>query len=78
MLLGAWLTSKGLGGGELLNADTALGIAIIFVTQGWSFWRIYRRSIFERLIALTGIQADPETSPEMVIGEAKKELKNAP
>lgn len=70
MIGGGWLVSRGMADDTLMR-EVAAGLAVIIVTQAWAFWRLHKRMLYERWLALVGIEADQTTAPEVVRAEAR-------
>jgi hypothetical protein len=70
LVAGGWLVSRGMVEDGLMR-EVAAGLAVIVVTQAWSFWRIHRRTIIHRWAVRIGIDASPTTPPEFVDAEAQ-------
>ncbi len=72
---GGWLVSRGLVEDGLMR-EVAAGLALIVVTQAWSFWRIHKRTLVHRWAVIIGLEADPTTPPELVVAEAKARVRD--
>lgn len=55
LVAGGWLVSRGLVEDGLMK-EVAAGLALIFVTQAWSFWRIHQQDIYQRWLVLLGLR----------------------
>jgi hypothetical protein len=71
LVAGGWLVSQGLVDDGLMR-EVAAGLALIVVTQCWSFWRIHKRTVIHRWVLLLGLESDPAiTPPEVIEAEAR-------
>lgn len=62
LMAGAWLVHRGLVDDAQMR-EVAAGLALIFVTQGWAFFRIHQRRLFEAWLLALGIAETPSTNP---------------
>jgi hypothetical protein len=74
LVAGGWLVSRGLVDDGLMK-EVAAGLALIVVTQVWSFIRIYRRQLYQRWLVLLGLRDTPATPVGLIEAEARQRVK---
>jgi hypothetical protein len=75
LVAGGWLVSRGLVDDGLMK-EVAAGLALIVVTQVWSFIRIYRRQLYQRWLVLLGLRETPATPVTDIEAEARQRVKH--
>lgn len=66
LVAGGWLVSRGLAEDNTLMREVATGLALIVVTQGWMFWRIHRRALYQRWLVALGLDSPADTDPATI------------
>jgi hypothetical protein len=78
LVAGGWLVSRGLVADGLMQEAMA-GLAVIIVTQLWTFWRIHQRRLYEKWVLWLGLDtpppADIEAAAEVVRRDARYFMK---
>jgi hypothetical protein len=74
LVAGGWLVSRGLVDDSLMR-EVAAGLALIIVTQAWSFVRIYKRQLYQRWLVLLGLRETPATPVTDIETEARLRVK---
>jgi hypothetical protein len=71
LLAGGWLVSRGLVDDGLAR-EVAAGLAVILVTQAWTFWRISRRRLLEKWTLWLALDTPPPADIEAAAAEVKQ------
>jgi hypothetical protein len=72
LVAGGWLTSRGLVEDGIMREAMA-GLALIVVTQVWSFWRIYQRALYQKWLLWLGLDTPPPADMEQAAATVKKD-----
>lgn len=70
LVAGGWLVSRGLVDDGLMR-EVAAGLALIVVTQAWGFWRIHKRTLYQKWLLVIGLDSPPDRDPRDVDREAQ-------
>ncbi len=73
LVAGGWLVSRGLVEEDMVR-EVAAGLALIIVTQAWSFVRIYKRQLYQRWLVLLGLRETPATPVTDIEAEARQRV----
>jgi hypothetical protein len=72
LVAGGWLTSRGLVEDGLMR-EVMAGLALIVVTQCWGFWRIYRRTLYQKWLLWLGLDTPPPEDIEAAAETVRKD-----
>ncbi len=75
LVAGGWLVSRGVVDDSLMR-EVAAGLALIIVTQIWSFTRIYKRQLYQRWLVRLGLRETPATPVTDIEAAARARVKD--
>jgi hypothetical protein len=74
LVAGTWLVSRGLVDDGLAR-EVAAGLAVIVVTQAWSFWRIHRQRLYEKWLLWLGLDTPPPADIETAAKDVQRDAR---